>query len=97
MAGAIPISATAPALIIVGSMMVSQVAEIRWEDPVFAISAFLTILCFPLTFSIANGLAFGFTAYTVLRMIRGEFRGVSGMMYVLTALFILRFMCLSRG
>ncbi len=95
--GVIPASATAPALIIVGSLMMSHVAEIRWDDPVIAISAFLTIVCIPLTFSIANGLAFGFTAYTVLRVIRGEFREVGWMMYALSALFILRFVYLSRS
>ena len=61
--GAIPAAATAPALIIVGSMMVSVVGEIAWHDPEVAIPAFLTMMTIPLTFSIANGLAFGFTAY----------------------------------
>ena len=62
--GAIPAAATAPALIIVGSMMVSVVEEIAWHDPEVAIPAFLTMLTIPLTFSIANGLAFGFTAFS---------------------------------
>jgi AGZA family xanthine/uracil permease-like MFS transporter len=96
-AGIIPAGATAPALIVVGSLMVSHVAEIRWEDPVIAVSAFLTILGIPLTFSIANGLAFGFTLYTLLKSIRGEFRDVGWVMYVLTALFIARFIWLGRG
>ena len=95
--GVIPAGATAPALIIVGSLMVSHVAEIRWNDPVIAVSAFLTILCIPLTFSIANGLAFGFTAYTLLKLIRGQFREVGWLMYVLTAVFLLRFLYLSAG
>ena len=75
--------------------MVSHVAEVRWEDPVIAISAFLTILGIPLTFSIANGLAFGFTVYTVLKCIRGEFREVGWLMYVLAGLFVARFVWLS--
>lgn len=95
LAGVIPAGATAPALIIVGSLMVSHVAEIRWDDPVIAISAFLTILAIPLTFSIANGLAFGFTAYTLLKTIRGEFRDVGWLLYALTALFLTRFVWLS--
>jgi AGZA family xanthine/uracil permease-like MFS transporter len=95
-AGAIPSSATAPALIIVGSLMMSHVTEIQWTDPTIALSSFLTILAIPLTFSIANGLAFGFTAYTLMRMIRGEFREINWVVYALTALFLLRFVYLSH-
>ena len=90
--GVIPAAATAPALIIVGSMMVSVVAEIAWHDPEVAIPAFLTMMTIPLTFSIANGLAFGFTAYSLLKMVRGKFREVNWFVYLLTALFILRFL-----
>jgi AGZA family xanthine/uracil permease-like MFS transporter len=93
--GAVPAAATAPALILVGSMMLSHVTEIDWSDTVVAVPAFLTITAIPLTFSIANGLAFGFTAYTFLRVLRGEFRQVNWFVYVLTALFVLRFWYLS--
>ncbi len=93
-AGAIPAAATAPALIIVGSMMIGHAAEIPWSNPVIAVSAFLTIIAIPLTFSIANGLAFGFTAYTILKVARGEGRSVNWLVYVLTALFIARFIYL---
>jgi adenine/guanine/hypoxanthine permease len=89
--GAIPAAVTAPALIIVGSLMVSAVAEIPWGDPVYALPAFLTMITIPLSFSIANGIAFGFIAYTALKLCRGEFRGVNWLVYVLTALFIVRF------
>ena len=89
--GAIPAAATAPALIVVGSMMIGHAAEIPWANPVIAIPAFLTILTIPLTFSIANGLAFGFTAYTILKIARGEFAGVHWLVYVLAILFIARF------
>ena len=89
--GAIPAAATAPALILVGSMMASHMAEIDWTDTVVSIPAFLTILTIPLTFSIANGIAFGFMAFTALAIVRGEFRRVNWVMYVLTALFVLRF------
>lgn len=95
--GVIPAAATAPALIIVGAMMISQIAEIPWNDPLVFIPAFLTIVAIPLTFSIANGLAFGFTAYTLLKLLRGQFRQVSWLVYVLTALFILRFIYLGRN
>ena len=93
--GAIPAAATAPALIIVGSLMLSHVREIEWENAVVAIPSFLTVIMIPLTFSIANGLAFGFTSYTVLRLARGEWRQVNWLMYVLTVLFMLRFAYLS--
>jgi AGZA family xanthine/uracil permease-like MFS transporter len=95
--GAIPAAATAPALIIVGSMMVSVVSEIAWNDPEVAIPAFLTMMTIPLSFSIANGLAFGFTAYSLLKVLRGKFREVNWFVYLLTALFILRFLYIARG
>jgi len=95
--GAIPGAATAPALIVVGSLMIAHAAEIPWSDPVVSIPAFLTILTIPLTFSIANGLAFGFTAYVILKVARGEFRSVSWLVYALAALFIARFVYLGAG
>jgi AGZA family xanthine/uracil permease-like MFS transporter len=95
--GAIPAAATAPALIVVGSLMIAHVSEIEWSNPVVAFPSFLTIMTIPLTFSIANGLAFGFTAYTLLRICRGEFREVNWLVYVLTALFVVRFAYLGGG
>jgi AGZA family xanthine/uracil permease-like MFS transporter len=91
LAGAIPGSATAPALIIVGSMMMTAVAEIAWTDPGVSIPAFLTMMAIPLTYSIANGLAFGFCSWTLIRICRGRFREVNWMVYALTALFLVRF------
>jgi len=95
--GAIPAAATAPVLIIVGSLMMTVVAEVKWSDPEVAVPAFLTMMAIPLTFSIANGLAFGFTAYTLMKVLRGKFRQVSWLVYLLTAIFIWRFVYLSRG
>lgn len=95
--GAIPAAATAPALIVVGALMVSHAAEIEWSDPVIAIPAFLTIMMIPLTFSIANGLAFGFTAYVLLRVLKGEFRKVNWVVYLLAALFLARFVYLGSS
>lgn len=94
--GAVPGAATAPALIIVGSLMMSQVNEIRWSDPIVAIPAFLTLITIPLTFSIANGLAFGFTSYAILKLLKGEFRRDQWLVYVLAALFIARFVYLGK-
>ena len=55
------------------------------------------MMTIPLTFSIANGLAFGFIAYTVLKLMRGKFREVNWFVYVLAALFIVRFVYLGKG
>ena len=95
--GAIPAAATAPALIVVGSLMIAHAAEIPWTNPVISVPAFLTIVTIPLTFSIANGLALGFTAYTLLKLARGEFRDVHWLVYTLTALFIARFLYLGAS
>lgn len=95
--GVIPAAATAPALILVGSLMISHAAEIDWKDAEAAIPAFLTIVAIPLSFSIANGLAFGFIAYTLLKVARGKGGQVGWLVYVLTTLFILRFIYLGKG
>lgn len=92
--GAIPAAAAAPALILVGSLMISHAAEIKWNEPVIAIPAFLTMITIPLTFSIANGLAFGFSIHTLLRLCRGEGRQVPWLVYLMTALFLARFFVL---
>lgn len=95
--GVIPAAATAPALIIVGSMMVSHASEIKWDDPGLAIPAFLTLITIPLTFSIANGLAFGFTSYTLIKLLRGRFGELSWTEGILAALFIARFAYLAKA
>jgi AGZA family xanthine/uracil permease-like MFS transporter len=97
LAGVLPTSATAPALIIVGSLMMTTITEIAWTDTLVSIPAFLTMFAIPLTFSIANGLAFGFTAYTLMHILRGRFRDVNWMVYLLTALFLVRFYYLGKG
>jgi AGZA family xanthine/uracil permease-like MFS transporter len=92
--GAVPTAATAPALILVGSLMMSHAAEIRWSDPVIAIPAFLTILTIPLTFSIATGLSLGFIAYALLRLTSGQFRKKDWLVYALALVFVARFIYL---
>jgi len=72
------------------------VTEIEWVDPEVGIPAFLTMMTIPLTFSIANGLAFGFTAFTLLKILRGKFRQVNWFVYALTLLFVARFVYLSK-
>ena len=77
--------------------MLSHITEINWADTAVAIPAFLTITTIPLSFSIANGLAFGFTSYTLMRVLRGEFTKVNWFVYLLTALFLVRFYYLGAG
>jgi AGZA family xanthine/uracil permease-like MFS transporter len=94
--GAVPSGATAPALILVGSLMMSHVGEIRWSEPELAIPAFLTIVMIPLSFSIATGLSFGFTAYALLRLAKTGLKKEDWLVYLLAALFIARFIYLGR-
>jgi adenine/guanine/hypoxanthine permease len=93
----IPAAATAPALILVGALMISAVTEIEWADPMVAVPAFLTLITIPLTFSIANGLAFGITSFAILRLLRGRATRQDWMLLVLAALFILRFIYMSKS
>ncbi|WP_249138234.1 NCS2 family permease [Phenylobacterium montanum] len=96
-AQAVPLAATAPALILVGALMMAPVAEIAWEDPVQAIPGFLTLIMIPLTFSIANGLAFGVTAYAAIKLIRREARVGDWLLFLLAALFVARFVYMSAA
>jgi len=87
----IPLAATAPALIIVGGLMLLPLTEVEWEDPLSAIPAFLTVAMIPLTFSIANGLAFGITAHAALKIVRGTITKTDWFLLVLALLFVVRF------
>ena len=92
--GIVPQAATAPALILVGSMMLATITEIRWHDPLVAIPAFLTLVLIPLTYSIANGLGFGVIAWAVLHLATGRYRKQDWLLYILAILFLLRFVYL---
>ena len=94
---AIPAAATAPALILVGALMIGALTEVDWGDPGVAIPAFLTVITIPLTYSIANGLAFGITSFAILTLVRGKARPKDWLLFVLAALFILRFVYLAKG
>lgn len=89
--GAVPSAATAPALVVVGGLMISAVAEIPWEDVCTAFPAFLTMITIPLTFSIANGLACGIISYVVIHLARGRARQVPWAAYLLAFLLVIRF------
>jgi len=89
--GAVPSAATAPALVVVGGLMMSAIAEIPWDDACTAFPAFLTLIAIPLTFSIANGLACGIISYVLIHTARGRGREVPWAAYLLAALLIIRF------
>lgn len=88
---AIPGAATGPVLFIVGVMMASPVRDIDWSDYSEAIPAFVTMLLMPLAYSISDGIMLGMITYTVLNALAGKLKKVSVMMWVLAALFILRY------
>jgi len=89
--GLIPAQATAPVLIIVGSFMMVDLVHIQFDDFTDALPAFLTIVMMPLTYSVAQGLAFGFVSYTVIKLIAGRHKENNPVTYTLTGLFILHF------
>ncbi|MGB9435369.1 MAG: NCS2 family permease, partial [Candidatus Acidiferrum sp.] len=94
-AAAIPAFATAPALILVGALMTESVGKVEWKDLSEAFPAFVTLIATPLTFSIATGLSLGVISYTVAKVAAGKFREVSVLLWVLTALFLVRYVYLA--
>ena len=97
LAAAIPGYATAPALILVGALMTESIARVEWKEFTEAIPAFITLVATPLTFSIATGLSLGLISYTLVKVAAGKFREVSAVIWILTALFILRYVYLAAG
>lgn len=88
---AIPAAATGPVLFIVGVMMAAPVKSIDWEDYADAIPAFVTMLLMPLTYSISDGIMLGMITYVVLNALTGKFKKISITMWILAALFIMRY------
>ena len=95
LATAIPGYATAPALILVGVLMSESIAQIQWRDFSEAVPAFITILATPLTFSIATGLSLGLISYTLVKVAAGKSRDINLLVWILTGLFILRYIYLA--
>lgn len=95
LAAAIPGYATAPALILVGVLMTQSIARVEWSDFTEAVPAFITMLATPLTFSIAIGLSLGLIAYTVVKLAAGRIRDINALVWILTVLFILRYVYLA--
>ncbi|MGO4290087.1 NCS2 family permease [Chitinophaga sp. RAB17] len=88
----IPQAATAPALIIVGMLMMGAVTKIDFNDVTEAIPAFLAIVMMPYTYSIAEGIVFGMLSYVLLKVLTGQYKSISPVMYVLAVLFIITFL-----
>jgi adenine/guanine/hypoxanthine permease len=95
LAAAIPAYATAPALILVGVLMTQSVSHIDWSDFSEAVPAFITMVATPLTFSIATGLSLGLISYTVVKIAVGKLSDITPIIWVLTVLFILRYVYLA--
>jgi adenine/guanine/hypoxanthine permease len=95
--GLVPAAATAPALILVGALMLAAIGEVHWNDPLVAVPAFLTLVLIPFTYSIANGLGFGIIAWAVLHLAAGKFRSRDWLVYLLAALFVARFVYLGTS
>ncbi len=94
-AGIIPPAATAPALIIVGVLMLKGAASIDWNDLECAIPAFLTISMMPFAYSISDGIGFGFISYSVIKLARGKAKEVPVLVYIIAVLFILKYILTS--
>jgi adenine/guanine/hypoxanthine permease len=89
--GLVPGFATAPALVLVGALMIGEISHVKFDDITEGLPAFLTIIMMPLTFSIANGFAFGFVSYTFLKTLGGRAKEVSSFMWLITLAFLINF------
>ncbi|TBN43728.1 NCS2 family permease [Paracoccus subflavus] len=91
LAGSVPAYATAPALLYVATLMVRELSEIAWDDVTEAAPAVLTALVMPFTYSIANGLAFGFISYAAIKLLTGKASQVHAATWIVAALFVIKF------
>ena len=87
----IPAAATAPALIIVGLLMLEPIAKIQWHDFTEAIPAFVCVIMMPFTYSISNGILLGMIAYVLINVMSGRYKKISTTMYILALLFVLKY------
>jgi AGZA family xanthine/uracil permease-like MFS transporter len=91
LAGSVPSAATAPALVIVGAMMMTSAARVNWSQPTESIPAFLTMITMPFTYSIANGIAVGLVSYTALNLLAMKRQKLNGFLLVLSAILIIKY------
>ncbi len=91
---AIPSFATAPALVIVGFLMIQQVVKVEWDDLLEAIPAYIAIFAMPFLYSISEGISLGIISYVLLHVLSGKSKSVTPLMYVLAILFVLKYIML---
>jgi AGZA family xanthine/uracil permease-like MFS transporter len=91
LAAIVPLEAAAPALVLVGFLMMTHVREIPWDDLELAIPAFFTIVVMPFTYSITNGIGAGFVSYVFIKVVRGKKNEVHPMMWITSAAFLVYF------
>lgn len=91
LAGTVPAYATAPALFFVACLMLRELTELNWDETTEVIPATVTALAMPLTYSIANGLAFGFITFAVLKLCTGRWREAHPMVWVIGGVFLFKF------
>ncbi|GAV21933.1 NCS2 family permease [Carboxydothermus pertinax] len=89
--GIVPGFATAPALILVGALMLAEIRHIEFDDFTEAFPAFMTIIMMPLTYSIASGFGFGFISYTLVKALTGKFKDISWVMWIVSIAFAINF------
>jgi AGZA family xanthine/uracil permease-like MFS transporter len=92
LAGSIPAYATAPALLYVACLMARGLTEVEWDDITEAAPAVITAIAMPFTFSIAEGIAFGFISYVGIKLVAGRYRDVHPAVAVLAALFVVKYL-----
>ncbi|MDP9045503.1 MAG: NCS2 family permease [Pseudomonadota bacterium] len=97
LAGAVPAYATAPALLFVACLMLRELTELDWDDTTEVVPAAVTALMMPFTYSIANGLAFGFISYGLIKLFTGQGRSVHWMVWVIGGVFLFKFIYLGGG
>jgi AGZA family xanthine/uracil permease-like MFS transporter len=97
LAGAIPGAATAPALILIGALMMDGIRHIDWDQVSEGVPAFLTIIVMPLTFSIANGVSMGIISYCAIKVLTGRGKDVHWALYIVAALLLARYIWLDAG
>lgn len=91
-AGIVPASATAPALIVVGILMMSNIGKIDWNDPEIAIPSFLTIVMMPFAYSISDGIGIGFISYVFVKLISRKAKEIHWLLWVISALFLAKYL-----
>lgn len=97
LAGSVPAYATAPALFYVACLMLQELTELDWDDVTEVIPAAVTALLMPFTYSIANGVSFGFISYALLKLLAGRARDVKPVVWVIAALFLYKFVVETAG